>query len=477
MSSPTRRLDRKGGDALDEFFARLTIGDEIGDRDPLQLVLFGEVVDLRSGHDGAVVIGEFADHADRRQAREPAEIDRRLGMAGAHQHAAVARDERKHMAGPDEIGRAHIAVGERAHRVAALLGGNAGGQPVPDIDRDGEGGAERRVVGRHHRLRCRRAASSAVSGAQTMPQQLRMMKAIFSGVQSAAAQIEIALVLAVVVVGDDDDLAARDRLRWLRVTEWGKGVSGRLAGVACAPDHLAADQWQFNRRSGPQDARSPLRAPCSIRGGQKGCASRLWRRRWMRFSPALMFATSFARGYFAASAAELTACRDMENAGASYSSARSTRAAPTFVSSARRARAGSRAAFSQLRTMLRRQGRDAAFAMNAGMYRRGPFAGRPLYRKRAGPCIAANTRGGQGNFHMKPNGVFWVENARAGVTETGSFAQDGAAFLRDAIGSDARLSAGASNPHIHADGTSEKIRNGVGVEDGHIVRFAISNGP
>ena len=35
--------------------------------------------------------------------------------------------------------------------------------------------------------RCRRRASASDSGAQTMPQQLRMMKAIFSGVHRLAA--------------------------------------------------------------------------------------------------------------------------------------------------------------------------------------------------------------------------------------------------------------------------------------------------
>jgi uncharacterized protein YigE (DUF2233 family) len=36
---------------------------------------------------------------------------------------------------------------------------------------------------------------------------------------------------------------------------------------------------------------------------------------------------------------------------------------------------------------------------------------------------------------------------------------------------------GRVNPHIHASGVSEKYRNGVGVSDGHIMRFVISNAP
>ena len=97
------RLDRKGRDALDELLARLPIGDEIGDRDQLEAVRGGEVGDLLAGHHRAVVIGEFADDADRRQAGEAAEVDGRFRMAGAHQHAAVPGDQREDMAGPHEI--------------------------------------------------------------------------------------------------------------------------------------------------------------------------------------------------------------------------------------------------------------------------------------------------------------------------------------------------------------------------------------
>ena len=82
---------------------------------------------------------------------------------------------------------------------------------MADIDRDGERGAERRVVVRHHRVEMQPPRLVQRSGAQTMPEVWRMMKAIFSGVHSDRRDEQIALVLAVVVVGDDDDLAARER--------------------------------------------------------------------------------------------------------------------------------------------------------------------------------------------------------------------------------------------------------------------------
>ena len=190
--------------------------DEIGDRNALQTMFCRESLDLRPGHDGAVIIGELADHAHGRQTREPAKIDRRLGMARTHEHPAFPRDQRKHMAGADKIGRPHIAIGETANRIAALFGGNPGGQAMLDIDRYREGGAVRRVVGRHHRLKVQ---SSGVGGGHRRADDAAAIADdeghFFRRAQRGGAN-EIAFVLAVAVVGDDDDFAARDRLDRLR---------------------------------------------------------------------------------------------------------------------------------------------------------------------------------------------------------------------------------------------------------------------
>ena len=129
-------------------------------------------------------------------------------MARAHQHAAVLGDQREDMAGPDEVGGAHIAVGKSAHRVGALLGRDAGGQAVADVDRDGEGGAERRIVLRHHRIEPQargfvagqRRADDAAAMADDERHLLR--RAMRGG------DDQVALVLAVVVIDHDHDLAA-----------------------------------------------------------------------------------------------------------------------------------------------------------------------------------------------------------------------------------------------------------------------------
>ena len=198
------------GDALD---GALVDGPDLG----LRGQTFDDVEGLldrvrvgRSDVHRAVVVHEFGQHADRRQTGEPAQIDAGLGMARPHQHAACLRHQRKHMSRPHEIGGAGIAIGERAHGIAALFGGNAGGEPVADVDRYRKRGAERRIVERHHRievqpagfLRRQRRADDAGRVADDKRHLLRRAE--------ARRDEQVAFVFAVVVIGDDDDLAARE---------------------------------------------------------------------------------------------------------------------------------------------------------------------------------------------------------------------------------------------------------------------------
>ena len=105
-----------------------------------------------------------------------------------------------------------LRIGERAHGVAALLGRDAGRHAVFDVDRDGEGGAERRVVHRHHRRELQ--AARFVAGQRRADDAAAVAddeRHLLGGAQRGGDD-HVAFVLAIVVVGDDDDFAARDRL-------------------------------------------------------------------------------------------------------------------------------------------------------------------------------------------------------------------------------------------------------------------------
>ncbi len=121
-----------------------------------------------------------------------------------------------------------------------------------------------------------------------------------------------------------------------------------------------------------------------------------------------------------------------------------------------------------------RAGSPPSFAMNAGMYH---ADGRPvgLYVEGGRELARLSTARGPGNFHLKPNGVFFVTASEAGVMETARYlkAKPAAQFATQSgpmLVIDGRL-----HPRFSADGPSLKIRNGVGVRDGQMVMFAISN--
>jgi uncharacterized protein YigE (DUF2233 family) len=121
-------------------------------------------------------------------------------------------------------------------------------------------------------------------------------------------------------------------------------------------------------------------------------------------------------------------------------------------------------------------GKVFLFAMNGGMYREdlSPVGYHVEARRK---IRNANTRRGPGNFHMLPNGIFYVDNGRAGVMETRAFlrrnrrpsfaTQSGPMLVID----------GRIHPQFNPTSAHRKPRSGVGVSgDGRTVYFAISEG-
>jgi len=115
------------------------------------------------------------------------------------------------------------------------------------------------------------------------------------------------------------------------------------------------------------------------------------------------------------------------------------------------------------------------FATNAGMF---DPALKPvgLYVEQGRELVHVNTRSGYGNFHMKPNGVFYVSADRAAIAET-------RAFLKQRTQADVATQSGPMlvingrvHPRFDRRSTSLKARNGVGVRADGKILFAISQG-
>jgi uncharacterized protein YigE (DUF2233 family) len=129
--------------------------------------------------------------------------------------------------------------------------------------------------------------------------------------------------------------------------------------------------------------------------------------------------------------------------------------------------------FASLAAALAGEGKQLIFAMNAGMFddKLKPIG---LYIENGWRIKKANTRDGYGNFHMKPNGVFYIAGREAGVMETQAFLRSGIAPDYATQSGPMLVIDGAIHPKFSPDSTSFKRRNGVGVIDGHKAVFVIS---
>jgi len=188
---------------------------------------------------------------------------------------------------------------------------------------------------------------------------------------------------------------------------------------------------------------------------------------WL-FAAALMFS--------APAGASARPCAEIEQDGAAYTVCEFDARQASVRLFLREGTGAVYGGFARLADDLAAKGETLAFAMNAGMYAE-DFTPVGLYVEAGEVRHGANTASGNGNFHMKPNGVFWVGGGRAGVTETGRFLKSPAHPAYATQSGPMLVAGGKINPHIHDSGTSEKFRNGVGVAQGHVVRFVISNQP
>jgi uncharacterized protein YigE (DUF2233 family) len=123
---------------------------------------------------------------------------------------------------------------------------------------------------------------------------------------------------------------------------------------------------------------------------------------------------------------------------------------------------------------LKNQNQTLVFAMNAGMY---DDKGLPigLYVENRTQSKKLNRRNGGGNFHLKPNGVFYIKDGKPAVVETEAFAKSGVKPDFASQSGPMLVIDGSIHPKLSPTGTSRKLRNGVGIDDQGKAVFVISD--
>ena len=200
------------GDALDVLLVLAAPLDQVGDGDQREVVLVGEdpqLVGLR--HRAFVLLADdFADRARRLQAGHPGQVDGGLGVAGPAQHPAVLGAQRNDVAGPGEVVGDAGRVGEQPHRGGAVGRRDSGADAIFRVDGDGVGGAVLVLVHRVHRQQAELVADRAVQRHAQVARGVADHERDELGGGLLGGEDEVALVLPVLVIDDDDGLTRRD---------------------------------------------------------------------------------------------------------------------------------------------------------------------------------------------------------------------------------------------------------------------------
>ena len=197
-----RQLRRR--DALDELLVAAAVGDEVGDGDDLQVVALAVLDEVADARHRAVVVHDLADHAGRVQAGEAGEVDGGLGLAGALEHAAGAAFSGKMCPGWTRsrgVLSGSIATWiVRARSCAEMPVVTPSRASIETVNGVSKGDSFFAAM----RSRPSSSQRCGVSDRQIRPRPWVAMKFIGLGRRELRGDREVALVLAILVVGDDD---------------------------------------------------------------------------------------------------------------------------------------------------------------------------------------------------------------------------------------------------------------------------------
>lgn len=133
--------------------------------------------------------------------------------------------------------------------------------------------------------------------------------------------------------------------------------------------------------------------------------------------------------------------------------------------------------FSRLKAHLEASGKRLLFAMNSGIYAE-DYTPLGLHIENGNTLRRLNRgKAGGGNFSLKPNGVFFIEQGKARILETGEY--DKAEVQPElAVQSGPLLvQRGKIHPRFRKESESLYIRNGVGIDSEGRVVFLVVRKP
>ena len=132
--------------------------------------------------------------------------------------------------------------------------------------------------------------------------------------------------------------------------------------------------------------------------------------------------------------------------------------------------------FERLVALLGARGQKLTFAMNAGMYH-GDFSPVGLFISDGRQLAPLNTANAEGNFFLKPNGVFVVTETGARVVETSEFPSIRERVILATQSGPMLVHRGKLHPAFNAKSESRLFRNGVCAPTPDVAVFVNSEAP
>jgi uncharacterized protein YigE (DUF2233 family) len=130
----------------------------------------------------------------------------------------------------------------------------------------------------------------------------------------------------------------------------------------------------------------------------------------------------------------------------------------------------------RLKDYLGSKNRKLVFAMNGGMYKQ-DYSPLGLFIQNKVIITRMNTADANGNFYLKPNGVFYIKKGNtAGICTTGDFTNGGQVVFATQSGPMLVID-GQVHPAFKKGSSNLNIRNGVGILPGNKLVFAMSTEP
>jgi uncharacterized protein YigE (DUF2233 family) len=132
--------------------------------------------------------------------------------------------------------------------------------------------------------------------------------------------------------------------------------------------------------------------------------------------------------------------------------------------------------FDRLASWLESRSQKLTFAMNAGMYH-GDFSAVGLFVSNGRQAVSLNTANGEGNFFLKPNGVFAITESGARIIESSEYPRLHGHVILATQSGPLLVRGGKIHPAFDANSKSRFIRNGVGILSPDVALFVISEVP